>query len=107
MKKVFEDKSQVFNNAYANCQVDCTVHPVSCSSSFQVSDDDLKDAPEGVDRAIWAQAEATGGCRRAVQDQCKRISPCECKLDPDTGTMHCHCYDPDSLNPPRPHRPDF
>jgi hypothetical protein len=100
-------KSNIFNNAVTSCHVDTHTDPVSCSADFPVSKADLDQAPKGVDPIVWAQAEATGGCRKRVQDDAQKVAPCECRYDHDSKTMHCHCYDPESLNPPKPHRPDF
>ncbi len=99
-------KSSVFNNAYDSCHVNANADPVECSADFGVTHAELGQAPKGVDQVIWAQAEATGGCRKKVQDDANKVAPCECRYDHDNEMMHCHCYDPDSLNPARPHRPD-
>lgn len=97
----------IYDKAYANCQVNAAVKPVACSCDFDVADGDLAAAPPNVDKTVWAQAEATAGCRKKVQDASGKVAPCECKYDGDGKQMHCHCYDPDSLVPPKPLRPSY
>jgi hypothetical protein len=97
--------TKLYQDAYAHCQVNGAANPIACSADFAVSEAELAEAPAGVDPTVWAQIEATAGCRKKVQDQTNKVSPCECKYDADDKSMHCHCYDPDSIKPPRPFRP--
>lgn len=99
--------TSIFQKAHDHCKVVTTVNPVACSSDFDVADADLAAAPPNVNVTVWAQAEATAGCRNKVQEVTSKVTPCECKYDGDNKMMHCHCYDPDSLVPPKPYRPDF